>query len=189
MTNMLHLSIYRYNPETDAKPYLQEYDVDPKDIKGIMLLDALEAVKVQDPSIAFRRSCAHGVCGSDGMNINGKNGLACLTRLQDLPNKITIRPLPSMPIVRDLIVDLEQFYEQFRAVKPYLNGAKKDIKDGEYIQSKAAREKLNGLYECVLCACCTTSCPSFWWNPKKFLGPAALLWACRFIMDSRDMTQ
>lgn len=186
---MLHLAIYRYNPETDAKPYLQEYNIDPKDIKGIMLLDALEAAKVQDPSLAFRRSCAHGVCGSDGMNINGKNGLACLTRLQDLPNKITIRPLPSMPIIRDLIVDLEQFYNQFNSVKPYLNGEEKDIKDGEYLQDKAAREKLNGLYECVLCACCSTSCPSFWWNPKKFLGPAALLWACRFIMDSRDMTQ
>ncbi|MEE2769582.1 MAG: succinate dehydrogenase iron-sulfur subunit [Pseudomonadota bacterium] len=186
---MLHLSIYRYNPETDSKPYLQEYDVNPRDIKGIMLLDALEAVKVQDPSLAFRRSCAHGVCGSDGMNINGKNGLACLTRLQDLPNKVTIRPLPSMPIVRDLIVDLEQFYEQFHSVKPYLNGEERDISEGEYLQDKASREKLNGLYECVLCACCTTSCPSFWWNPKKFLGPAALLWACRFIMDSRDMTQ
>ncbi len=186
---MLHLSIYRYDPDKDTKPYMQEYDVEQSEIKGIMLLDALEAVKVQDPTLAFRRSCAHGVCGSDGMNINGKNGLACLTRLQDLPDNISIRPLPSMPIVRDLIVDLEQFYNQFNAVKPYLNGAKKDISEGEYLQDKAAREKLNGLYECVLCACCSTSCPSFWWNPKKFLGPAALLWACRFIMDSRDMTQ
>lgn len=186
---MFSVSIYRYNPEKDAKPYMQDYSVQTDQIKGIMLLDILEAVKVQDPTLAFRRSCAHGVCGSDGMNINGKNGLACLTRIKDLPDRIVIRPLPGMPIIRDLIIDLDQFYEQFHSVKPYLQGPDIDVSKGEYLQDKVAREKLNGLYECVLCACCSTSCPSFWWNPKKFLGPAALLWACRFIMDSRDMTQ
>jgi len=186
---MYSISLYRYNPEKDAKPYMQDYSVHPDQIKGIMLLDILEAIKVQDPTLAFRRSCAHGVCGSDGMNINGKNGLACLTRIKDLPERIVIRPLPGMPIIRDLIIDLDQFYEQFHSVKPYLQGPDIDVSKGEYLQDKIAREKLNGLYECVLCACCSTSCPSFWWNPKKFLGPAALLWACRFIMDSRDMTQ
>tara|TARA_E500000178_G_C16947757_1_gene719679 strand:- start:717 stop:1424 length:708 start_codon:yes stop_codon:yes gene_type:complete len=184
---MFEVSIYRYNPEQDSKPYMQTYNVNKSDVKGIMLLDILEAIKSQDPTLAYRRSCAHGVCGSDGLNINGKNGLACLTKIADLPDKLSIRPLPGMPVVRDLIIDLEQFYTQYKSIKPFLQADEKPLSEGEYIQSPDDRDKLNGLYECILCACCSTACPSFWWNPDKFVGPAGLLWACRFIVDSRDM--
>ena len=184
---MFEVSIYRYNPEQDSKPYMQTYNVNKSDVKGIMLLDILEAIKAQDPTLAYRRSCAHGVCGSDGLNINGKNGLACLTKIADLPDKLSIRPLPGMPVVRDLIIDLEQFYTQYKSIKPFLQADEKPLSEGEYLQSPDDRDKLNGLYECILCACCSTACPSFWWNPDKFVGPAGLLWACRFIVDSRDM--
>ncbi len=185
---MLEISVYRYNPDKDSKPYMQTYNIKKSDVKGIMLLDALEVIKSQDPTFAYRRSCAHGVCGSDGLNINGKNSLACLTKLADLPDKMSIRPLPGMPVVRDLIIDMDRFYKQYNSVQPFLKAEKRKIEDGEYLQSPKEREKLNGLYECVLCACCSTACPSFWWNPDKFVGPAGLLWACRFIMDSRDVT-
>lgn len=189
MTNVnFDVNIYRYNPEVDSKPRVEKYSIDPKQIKGIMLLDLLEAIKSQDPSLAYRRSCAHGVCGSDGLNINGKNALACLTKLKDLPRKITIRPLPGMPVIRDLIIDMDRFYKQYESVKPFLQAKEKTVEEGEYLQSPEERDKLNGLYECILCACCSTACPSFWWNPDKFVGPAGLLWACRFIVDSRDMT-
>lgn len=184
----MEILIQRYNPEVDKKPYLQSFVVDVKKLNGVMLLDALEYLKTKDPSLSFRRSCGGGVCGSDGMNINGKNGLACVTQIANLPEKVTLRPLPSMPIIRDLIVDLEQFYKQYNSVKPWLVGSK-NPPSAENIQSIADRKKLDGLYECILCACCTTSCPSYWWNPDKFAGPAALLWACRFIVDSRDTTK
>lgn len=183
----ISISIYRYNPDVDAKPYMQDYELDPKECKGVMLLDALEALKVKDPTLSFRRSCSEGVCGSDGMNINGKNGLACTTQLNSLPNKIVLRPLPSFPVIRDLVVDMTNFYKQYEKVKPYLqNNDPAPVK--EHLQSEADRAKLDGLYECILCACCTSSCPSYWWNPEKFIGPAGLLWACRFIVDSRDTT-
>jgi succinate dehydrogenase / fumarate reductase iron-sulfur subunit len=151
-----------------------------------MLLAALLRIKdEQDETLSFRRSCGEGVCGSDGMNINGVNGLACVTSLDDLKQPVEIKPLPGLPVIRDLIIDMDQFYKQYRAVKPYLI-VTDPMPEVELLQTPAQREKLDGLYECILCACCSTSCPSFWWNPDKFLGPAALLQASRFIEDSRD---
>lgn len=179
------LSIYRFDPGKDSKPYMEDFTVDPADCRGIMLLDALESVKTQDPTLSFRRSCGGGVCGSDGMNINGKNGLACQMMIDSLPEKVTIRPLPGFPVVRDLVVDMNQFYKQYESVKPYLQADDPGPKT-ERVQSIEARKKLDGLYECILCACCSSSCPSFWWNPDKFVGPAGLLWATRFLVDSRD---
>jgi succinate dehydrogenase / fumarate reductase iron-sulfur subunit len=180
----MKFSIYRFNPETDNKPRMQAYEL-PDDAGAVMLLDALLLLKQQDDSLGFRRSCREGVCGSDGMNINGRNGLACIKPLKDLRQPIVLRPLPGVPIIRDLIVDLSQFYSHYRAVKPWLinNDPEPEI---ERLQSPEDRDKLDGLYECILCACCTTSCPSFWWNPDKFLGPAALLQSMRFLADSRD---
>ena len=180
----MHFSIYRFSPETGHKPYMQamQLDVPPQ---GKMLLDAILALKDIDPTLAVRRSCREGVCGSDAMNINGQNGLACITPLADLAQPITLRPLPGMPVIRDLIVDLTQFYEQYRSIQPYLlnHDPEPEI---ERLQSPAQRAELDGLYECMLCACCSTACPSFWWNPDKFVGPAGLLQAYRFIADSRD---
>ena len=176
--------IYRYNPETDSKPYMQEFLLD--NIKpGMMLRDALLVLKEQDESLVFRHSCGEGVCGSDAMNINGTNGLACLIPVSSLKEPIEVRPVPGMPVIRDLVVDMDQFFVHYRAVKPYLivNDPEPEV---EYLQSPKEREKLDGLYECILCGCCSTTCPSFWWNPAKFRGPAALLQAYRFLADSRD---
>jgi len=182
----LHVSVYRYEPDKDAAPYMQDYEVNTIDCHGVMLLDVLEAIKVKDPTLAFRRSCSEGVCGSDGMNINGKNGLACVTSYLELgTDRIALRPLPGFPVIRDLIVDMEQFYKQYEKAEPYLQNDK-PVPEKERLQSIEDRAKLDGLYECILCACCSSSCPSYWWNPDKFLGPAALLWAYRFIIDSRD---
>lgn len=182
---MMRFLIYRYNPENDAEPRMQEYVLD--DVSGdMMLLDALLLLKEQqDESLSFRRSCGEGVCGSDAMNINGRNGLACITPLSSLGEKVELRPLPGRPVIRDLVVDLEQFYKQYRAVKPWLQNHDPEP-EVERLQSPADREKLDGLYECILCACCSTACPSFWWNPDRFLGPAALLQSWRFLADSRD---
>ena len=181
----MKFKIYRYNPEVDAKPYMQDYELE--DIEpGMMLLAALLRIKdEQDETLSFRRSCGEGVCGSDGMNINGTNGLACISPVAELKQPVEVRPLPGQPVIRDLIVDMDQFYQQYRAVKPYLI-VKDPMPEVELPQTPAQREKLDGLYECILCACCSTACPSFWWNPDKFLGPAALLQASRFIEDSRD---
>lgn len=182
----IKLSIYRFDPDKDKKPYMQNYEVNSEDCSGVMLLDVLEVIKSKhDATLTFRRSCREGVCGSDGMNINGKNGLACTTPYATLGNHIIIRPLPGLPVVRDLVIDMSQFYKQYEKVKPYLQSDNKDFSK-ENIQSIEEREKLDGLYECILCACCSTSCPSWWWNPDKFVGPAGLLWAYRFIADSRD---
>ena len=180
----MRISVYRYNPETDAKPYMQDYDVvlQPSDR---MLLDALVRLKELDDTVSFRRSCREGICGSDAMNINGKNGLACVTRIADVKEPVVLKPLPGLPVIRDLIVDMTQFFKQYHDVKPYVVN-NDPPPDKERLQSPQEREKLNGLYECILCACCSTSCPSFWWNPDKFLGPAALLQSYRFIADSRD---
>ena len=180
----MKFSIYRYNPETDRQPRMQDYEL-PDDCGAIMLLDALLLLKQQDDSLSFRRSCREGVCGSDGMNINGRNGLACILQLDTLKQPVTLRPLPGLPVIRDLIVDLTQFYNQYRTVKPWLIN-KDPEPEIERLQSPEERARLDGLYECVLCACCTTACPSFWWNPDRFLGPAALLQASRFLNDSRD---
>ena len=176
--------IYRYDPDKDAKPYMQSIEVE-LDGHERMLLDALMKLKKVDPTLSFRRSCREGVCGSDAMNINGKNGLACLTNMLTLPGKIVLKPLPGLPVVRDLIVDMTQFFKQYNSIKPYLiNDTIPPEK--ERLQSPEEREELDGLYECILCASCSTSCPSFWWNPDKFVGPAGLLQAYRFIADSRD---
>jgi len=181
----MKFKIYRFNPETDKKPYIQEYELDNVE-PGTMLLAALLRIKdEQDETLSFRRSCGEGVCGSDGMNINGTNGLACITSTDDLKQPIEVKPLPGLPVIRDLIIDMEQFYKQYRAVKPYMI-VNDPMPEVELKQTPQQREQLDGLYECVLCACCSTSCPSFWWNPDKFLGPAALLQASRFIEDSRD---
>ncbi|AEY01616.1 succinate dehydrogenase iron-sulfur protein [Oceanimonas sp. GK1] len=183
------ISVYRYNPETDAKPYMKDYRLDVAEGSDMMVLDALLQLKEQEPSLAFRRSCREGVCGSDGLNMNGKNGLACITPLSDLlgkDNKVVIRPLPGLPVVRDLVVDMTQFYTQWEKVKPFLIAEDKQPPARERLQSPEERSKLDGLYECILCACCSTSCPSFWWNPDKFIGPAGLLAAYRWLIDSRD---
>ncbi|MBJ7551745.1 succinate dehydrogenase iron-sulfur subunit [Marinomonas ostreistagni] len=181
------VSIYRYNPEKDDAPYMQDFEIELPAGKDLMVLDVLNLLKAQDPSISYRRSCREGVCGSDGMNMSGKNGLACITPVSAAAknNKLVLRPLPGLPVVRDLVVDMGQFYKQYEKIKPFL------INDTpapaiERLQSPEEREKLDGLYECILCACCSTSCPSFWWNPDKFIGPSGLLQAYRFLADSRD---
>lgn len=181
----MRFKIYRYNPEQDKKAYMQEFSLD--DIRpGMMLLDALLDIKATlDESLSFRRSCGEGVCGSDGMNINGRNGLACITPVKSLKEPVEIRPLPGLPVIRDLVVDMTQFYHQYRSVKPYLTVHDPEP-EVEYLQTPEQRDRLDGLYECILCACCSTACPSFWWNPDKFRGPAALLQAWRFLADSRD---
>jgi succinate dehydrogenase / fumarate reductase iron-sulfur subunit len=176
--------IFRYDPDKDDKPYMKDYDV-RLDAHDRMLLDALVRIKEQDDSLSLRRSCREGVCGSDAMNINGKNGLACITKLADLKEPVELRPLPGLPVIRDLIVDMTQFFKQYHSIKPYLIN-EEPAPEKERLQSPADREELDGLYECILCACCSTSCPSFWWNPDKFVGPAGLLQAYRFIADSRD---
>ena len=176
--------VYRYDPAKDAKPYMQDCEValDPHDH---MLLDAIIRLKAIDDTLSFRRSCREGVCGSDAMNINGKNGLACITNLRDLKEPVELRPLPGLPVIRDLIVDMSQFFKQYHSIKPYVVDDSPPP-EKERRQTQVEREQLDGLYECILCACCTTACPSFWWNPDKFVGPAGLLAAYRFIADSRD---
>ncbi len=185
-TRTLQFKIYRYDPDKDQKPYMQDIsvEVDSTDRK---LLDALVKLKAVDDAISFRRSCREGVCGSDALNINGKNGLACLTDLNSFPagKPIVLRPLPGLPVIRDLIVDMTQFFKQYHSIKPYLIN-NDPPPERERLQSPEDREELDGLYECILCACCSTSCPSFWWNPDKFVGPAGLLAAYRFIADTRD---
>jgi len=180
----IKFSVYRYNPEKDAKPYMQNISVEI-DATDRKLLDALVKLKIKDDTISFRRSCREGVCGSDAMNINGKNGLACVTDVRDLKQPIEIRPLPGLPVVRDLIVDMTQFFHQYHSIQPYVINHS-PTPEKERRQLPEDRKELDGLYECILCACCTTSCPSFWWNPDKFVGPAGLLAAYRFIADTRD---
>ena len=176
--------VYRYDPDKDAQPRMQEYNVQIEHTDR-MLLDALVRIKEMDYSLSLRRSCREGVCGSDAMNINGKNGLACITKLVDLKEPVELRPLPGLPVIRDLIVDMTQFFKQYNSVKPYLINDD-PAPETERLQSPKDREELDGLYECILCACCSTACPSFWWNPDKYVGPAGLLQAYRFIADSRD---
>ena len=176
--------IYRYNPDTDAKPYMQTIELE-LDGSERMLLDVLTKLKALDPTFSYRRSCREGICGSDAMNINGKNGLACLINMRTLPDTIVLKPLPGLPVVRDLIVDMTLFFKQYHSIKPYLVNETRPP-EKERLQSPEERDELNGLYECILCACCSTACPSFWWNPDKFVGPSGLLNAYRFIADTRD---
>jgi succinate dehydrogenase / fumarate reductase, iron-sulfur subunit len=184
-TRIMKFSIYRFDPDVDSQPAMKDYTLDVGKVEGTMLLNALEALKEKDPSLTFRRSCREGVCGSDGMNINGKNGLACITKLVDLPDRVVVQPLPGFPVIRDLVVDMKNFFKQYETVKPYLQN-NTPLPEKERLQSPEERSKLDGLYECILCACCSGSCPSYWWNPDKFLGPATLLTVNRFVVDSRD---
>lgn len=183
----MQVSVYRYNPETDLKPSMKDFEVEIPDGKDIMVLDVMALIKEQDDSVAYRRSCREGVCGSDGVNMNGVNGLACITHLSEVVknNKLVLRPLPGLPVIRDLVVDMSAFYKQYERIKPYLQNDE-PAPAIERLQSPEDRAKLDGLYECILCACCSTNCPSFWWNPDKFVGPAGLLQAYRFLADSRD---
>ncbi len=184
---MLQVSLYRYNPEADEAPYMQNFSVDTGG-RDLMVLDVLELIKADhDGSVTYRRSCREGVCGSDGLNMNGKNGLACITPLSESVKgeKLVIRPLPGLPVIRDLVVDMSLFYAQYEKVQPYLQNPT-PAPAIERLQSPEERAQLDGLYECILCACCSTSCPSFWWNPDRFVGPAGLLQAYRFLADSRD---
>ena len=183
----MQISLYRYNPETDSEPYMQNIDLEIPDGQDLMVLDVLHLLKEKDAGITFRRSCREGVCGSDGVNMNGANGLACITPLSSIvkKDKLVLRPLPGLPVIRDLIVDMQPFYQQYEKIKPYL------VNDTpapsiERLQTIEEREKLDGLYECILCACCSSACPSFWWNPDKFVGPSGLIQAYRFLIDSRD---
>ena len=182
---IVKFEIYRYDPDKDERPYMQKLEVELQPTDQ-MLLDALIRIKMDvDDSLTLRRSCREGVCGSDAMNINGKNGLACTTNMLELSEPVVLRPLPGLPVIRDLIVDMTHFFNQYHSVRPYLiNDTVPPEK--ERLQTPEARDELNGLYECILCACCSTSCPSFWWNPDKFVGPAGLLQAYRFIADTRD---
>ena len=176
--------ISRYNPENDKAPFMQDYEIDLVDGDN-MLLDVLLRLKRQDNTLTLRKSCREGVCGSDAMNINGRNGLACITRVAGLKEPVVLRPLPGFPIIRDLVVDMTNFFQQYHSINPVLENQDAPP-EKERLQSPEEREKLNGAYECILCACCSSQCPSYWWNPDKFVGPAGLLQAYRFIVDSRD---
>lgn len=204
---MIQVKIYRYNPEVDNEPWIKDYEVEDG-FRQRMVLDVLEHLKERDPSLTYRRSCREGVCGSDGMNINGQNALACVTPVSEVtvgtwaaekrnsgkksPEAIkktgdclVIRPLTGMPVIRDLVVDQSHFFEQYHRIKPWLMNDNPPPA-GERLQSPEERARLDGLYECILCGCCTSGCPSWWWNPDKYLGPAVLLQAQRFLVDSRD---
>jgi succinate dehydrogenase / fumarate reductase iron-sulfur subunit len=179
--------IYRYDPDSGANPRYDNFEVD-LDSCGPIILDALIKIKSEvDPSLTFRRSCREGICGSCSMNIDGKNGLACTTAIEDVKGDIRITPLPHMDVIKDLVPDFTHFYAQYASIQPWLQTDAPVPADGkERLQSPAERAKLDGLYECILCACCSTSCPSYWWNSDKFLGPAILLQAYRWLADSRD---
>jgi succinate dehydrogenase / fumarate reductase iron-sulfur subunit len=179
-----HFKIYRFDPDSDTAPRMQDYDLKIGDGER-MLLDVLIRLKELDPSLSFRRSCREGICGSDAMNINGKNGLACITNMRTLPTTVVLKPLPGLPVIRDLFVDMTGFFKQYHSIRPWLVNDDPPP-EKERLQSPEARDELNGLYECILCGCCSSACPSFWWNPDKYVGPAGLLQAYRFLVDSRD---
>ena len=183
--NVQEVRIYRYNPEDGENPRLDTFFVD-LDKCGPMVLDALIKIKNEtDPTLTFRRSCREGICGSCSMNIGGVNTLACLKGMKEFKGPINIYPLPHLPVIKDLVPDLNQFYKQHASIKPWLETSTEEP-DEEWLQSESDRKQLDGLYECVMCACCSTSCPSYWWNGDDYLGPAVLLQAYRWISDSRD---
>ena len=185
--NLRKIKVYRWDPETKQNPRLDTYEVN-MDECGPMVLDVLIKIKNEiDTTLTFRRSCREGVCGSCAMNIDGVNGLACTKSAADIKDEIKVYPLPHMPVIKDLVPNLNQLYKQYQSIEPWLQVKKKsEVGDKETFQSKQDREKLDGLYECIMCACCSTSCPSYWWNGEKYLGPAVLLQAYRWIIDSRD---
>ncbi len=180
----MEFRVYRYNPEVDSEPYMQSFEVTAIN-DDTMLLDVLKQIKSEDETLTFRHSCGEGVCGSDAINVNGRNLLGCITPVSELKQPVEIRPVPGMPVIRDLVVDMSQFYHHYRSIDPYLI-VHDPIPEEEFLQSPQQRDELDGLYECILCGCCTTACPSFWWNPERYRGPAALLQAYRFVADSRD---
>ena len=184
-TETREFRIYRWNPDDGKNPSIDTYFVDTHDC-GPMVLDGLIWIKNKvDPTLTFRRSCREGVCGSCAMNIGGGNTLACTKAITDISGAVAVYPLPHMPVVKDLVPDLTNFYAQYASIQPYLQ-TKSAAPEKEWKQSPEDRAKLDGLYECILCACCSTSCPSYWWNSERFLGPAALLQATRWVADSRD---
>ena len=185
-SNTRRFKVYRYDPDSGQNPRVDSYDID-LDTCGPMVLDALIKIKNEiDPTLTFRRSCREGICGSCSMNIDGMNTLACIKAIDDIKGDVSIYPLPHMHVVKDLVPDLTNFYAQYASVKPWMQTDTPPPPDRERLQSKQDREKLEGLEECILCACCSTSCPSYWWNSDRYLGPAALLAAYRWIADSRD---
>ncbi len=185
-SNLKKIIVYRYDPDRGDNPRTDTYEVD-LDTCAPMVLDALIKIKNEiDSTLTFRRSCREGICGSCSMNINGSNTLACTKAINDIKGDLKIYPLPHMPVVKDLVPDLTNFYAQYASIKPWLQSQTPAPPDRERLQSKEDREKLEGLEECILCACCSTSCPSYWWNSDRYLGPAALLQAYRWIADSRD---
>jgi len=179
-------AVYRWDPDSGATPRIDTYRID-LDKCGPMVLDAIIYIKNEiDPTLTFRRSCREGICGSCAMNIDGTNTLACTKAIEDVKGDVRIYPLPHMAVLKDLIPDLKHFYAQYASIKPWLQSETAAPPDKERLQSVADREKLDGLYECILCACCSTSCPSYWWNSERYLGPAILLQAYRWLVDSRD---
>lgn len=183
--NTKKFSVYRWNPDDDLNPHMDTYEVD-MDTCGPMVLDALIKIKDEmDSTLTFRRSCREGVCGSCAMNIDGQNTLACTKAIEDVKGDVAITPLPHQEVIKDLVPDLSRFYAQYASIKPWMETQSPEPEQ-ERLQSYEDRQKLDGLYECILCACCSTSCPSYWWNGDKYLGPAALLQAYRWIIDSRD---
>lgn len=183
----MNVDIYRYDPDADPAPYMARMTYESQSDRDPMVLDVLEHLKTVDPSLSFRRSCREGVCGSDGINMNGRNGLACITPLSSVvrDDVLTLQPLPGLPVIRDLVVDMDLFWKQFERIEPWLQNDT-PAPAGERLQTPEDRERLGGLYECILCACCSTACPSWWWNPERYVGPAGLLQAQRFLADSRD---
>lgn len=185
-TNLKRFEVYRWNPDTGENPRIDIFHID-LDSCGPMVLDAVLKIKNEiDTTLAFRRSCREGVCGSCAMNVNGKNTLVCTKAIEDYEGTIKIFPLPHMDVIKDLVADMTNFFAQYASIKPWIETQTPAPADRERLQSKEERKKLDGLYECVLCACCSTSCPSYWWNSDKYLGPATLLQASRWLEDSRD---
>jgi len=178
--------VYRWDPDSGANPRIDSYEIDLDDC-GPMVLDAIIKIKNEiDPTLTFRRSCREGICGSCAMNIDGINTLACTQPIADIKGDVRVNPLPHLPVVKDIVPDLTHFYAQYATIRPWIRTQSTTPPDRERLQSKEDREKLDGLYECILCACCSTSCPSYWWNGDRYLGPAILLQAYRWLADSRD---
>jgi succinate dehydrogenase / fumarate reductase iron-sulfur subunit len=184
--NVKVFRVYRWNPDDGANPRIDRFEIDLDDC-GPMVLDAVIKIKNEiDPTLTFRRSCREGICGSCAMNIDGTNTLACTKSISDIKGEVKINPLPHLPVVKDIVPDLSHFYAQYATIRPWIRTQSTTPPDRERSQSKEEREKLDGLYECILCACCSTSCPSYWWNGDRYLGPAILLQAYRWLADSRD---